>query len=646
MRKSDELIAEIKQRLPFPVLFRTLHPEHYRECGNSRCFKHDDSTESLELYDDHGICWAGCTPDGGKADRWDVIDLWRDHYAVDFMTAVRELAVYTGITNGENRPAERRIAAPEITNPAKSQKKKFSKPLGKEEATYVYRDENAQPLFQVIRYRKTDGSKDFRQQRFWKGQNGGAGWEWGTRGVRRVLYRLPELLAAPKEQPEFLVEGEKDADNVSILGLVATTYPMGADKDGAKKWDKLVRDHRIHEPLRDRHVVVVPDNDAPGRNTANHIARTLVGFAASVKIVILPDLPEKGDISDFIEQHGPEKACELLLQMIAETEPLTETERLNRQEDTMSTHTNGNPEQHTEISATKPSFTQSEAAEKATELRDAIGRDRGAALEDGNLALMESLQNNHLSEWARTKEILGKHHLVRDVEKALKKRRNLRVAEKNEAPIRTYADECNKIQIPVPEGLGTLQFPDTYSFTPDRKIVRLSRNPFGDLEESPVCGGLILPGRRIENVDQDSGVYYQMLFFKNERWYGAEVPKKTLIDPSRVTDIAQFDAPISGKAAKTTTEFMAKTITLNADRIPTVQALQKNGWTKTNDAFGLDLEIISDSDVASKYRPACHKKAACSPKRGASMNGKGLLDSAATILFPCSCCMLVWLVRH
>ena len=46
-------------------------------------------------------------------------------------------------------------------------------------------------------------------------------------GVERVLYRLPEVLAAGEV---WVVEGEKDADSLAALGIVATCNAGGAGK--------------------------------------------------------------------------------------------------------------------------------------------------------------------------------------------------------------------------------------------------------------------------------------------------------------------------------------------------------------------------------------------------------------------------------
>jgi hypothetical protein len=105
-----------------------------------------------------------------------------------------------------------------------------------------------------------------------------------------VLYRLPDLIAADPAMTVFVVEGEKDADLLASLGLVATTNAMGAGK-----W----RDE-YSEQLRDRHVVVIPDNDRPGREHADAVIASLIGVAASVRLLALPGLPEKGDVSDWM----------------------------------------------------------------------------------------------------------------------------------------------------------------------------------------------------------------------------------------------------------------------------------------------------------------------------------------------------------
>ena len=153
-------------------------------------------------------------------------------------------------------------------------------------AIYDYTDEAGELLFQVVRY----DPKAFRQ----RSPDGRGGWIWSTRRVRKVLYRLPELAEA---STVYITEGEKDADRLASLGLAATTNPGGAAKGkGAKKWLPEFNKHFIG-----KHAIVLPDADEPGRPHAQTIARNLAPVAASVKVLELPGLVEKGaDVSDWL----------------------------------------------------------------------------------------------------------------------------------------------------------------------------------------------------------------------------------------------------------------------------------------------------------------------------------------------------------
>jgi putative DNA primase/helicase len=116
-----------------------------------------------------------------------------------------------------------------------------------------------------------------------------------------VLYRLPELLSADPAEAIYVVEGEKDVDRLRTLGFVATTNVGGASKskNGRSKWKP-----EYSQSLKGRDVVILPDNDDVGSNHAKAVAASLVGVARSVKVLRLPDLPPKGDVSDFFESGG------------------------------------------------------------------------------------------------------------------------------------------------------------------------------------------------------------------------------------------------------------------------------------------------------------------------------------------------------
>lgn len=94
-------------------------------------------------------------------------------------------------------------------------------PLAEIEAVYDYRDADGELRFQVLRKR----GKTFACRR----PLPGGGWAWNLTGVERLLYRLPETLAAARAGGVvYVVEGEKDADRFAGVGLVATTNPGGA----------------------------------------------------------------------------------------------------------------------------------------------------------------------------------------------------------------------------------------------------------------------------------------------------------------------------------------------------------------------------------------------------------------------------------
>ncbi len=152
-------------------------------------------------------------------------------------------------------------------------------------ATYDYQDEHGKLLHQVCRMEP----KTFRQRK----PNGNGGWSWSVNGVRQVPYRLPEVLANPSKTV-FTTEGEKVADRLTKLGLVAT-----CNSGGAGKWRSEFAAH-----FENRDVVVIPDNDAPGRKHANQVAASLFSTAKSVRVLELPNLEEKGDVSDWFGQGG------------------------------------------------------------------------------------------------------------------------------------------------------------------------------------------------------------------------------------------------------------------------------------------------------------------------------------------------------
>ncbi|MGI2336872.1 MAG: toprim domain-containing protein [Dehalogenimonas sp.] len=156
----------------------------------------------------------------------------------------------------------------------------------KEVAHYDYQDDAGELLFQVVRFEP----KGFRQRR----PDGKGGWIWNLQGIEPVLYHLPEIIQAVDEGGQiYICEGEKDVEAARMMGLTATTSPMGAGK-----WRKSYTDTLLGA----RSVVILPDKDDPGRRHAADIAISLHSVGVSVKVVELPG-PGK-DFTDWLSNDG------------------------------------------------------------------------------------------------------------------------------------------------------------------------------------------------------------------------------------------------------------------------------------------------------------------------------------------------------
>ena len=180
------------------------------------------------------------------------------------------------------------------------------------DTTYAYCDEQGDLLYEVVRF----APKDFRQRR----PDGVGGWAWNLQGVRRVCYALPKLLAHPMV---FIAEGEKDVDRLWSLGLPAT-----CNSGGAGKWADELTGQLVAAGIET--VVILPDHDASGRAHADTVARSCHTAGLTVKIVILPDLPPKGDVSDWLDREG---TVEQLNALVEATQELTADQLQERDAD-------------------------------------------------------------------------------------------------------------------------------------------------------------------------------------------------------------------------------------------------------------------------------------------------------------------------
>ncbi|MFR5594659.1 MAG: phage/plasmid primase, P4 family [Clostridium perfringens] len=185
------------------------------------------------------------------------------------------------------------------------------------EAIYKFYDENGDLAYEKIRKK----GKKFLHRRYIDGETvwgmeegiytetfpGSKSWSIKERpgakkayypGQEQLLYNLPNVIKGIKEgQTIFITEGEKDSDSLITRGLIATTTSIGATKgDLGKKWPS-----RFNSFFKGANVVLLPDNDEPGKRFMEHIAIELKNIANNIKIVELPDLSKKEDITDWLE---------------------------------------------------------------------------------------------------------------------------------------------------------------------------------------------------------------------------------------------------------------------------------------------------------------------------------------------------------
>ena len=233
-----------------------------------RCPSHEDSTPSLQLSEaaDGKIllkCFAGCeTASVVKSLGLEMKDLFPDAPLKVFSPPKAAKA-----TNGA---------------PTKSVIDKI----------YSYTDATGQETYQAVRMKP----KSFRQR-----HRDADEWVWNMDGVERVLYHLPDVLLADEV---WIVEGEKDADNLLPLGFVAT-----CNVGGAGKWLDAYT-----EALLGKNIIICGDNDEAGEKHIKLIFDSIAGKAKTVRVLRLPK--EIKDVSDFLLAFdSPEEGKAALMQL-------------------------------------------------------------------------------------------------------------------------------------------------------------------------------------------------------------------------------------------------------------------------------------------------------------------------------------------
>jgi len=196
------------------------------------------------------------------------------------------------------------------TGSAKFRSTAFEKRIA---AVYPYTDADRRLLYENVRYLP----KGFRQRR----PDGNGGYIYNLAGVERVPYRLPELLTSRQAGIDeiWFTEGEKDADNLRLLGFTATSF---------KNWTS-----DFNQYVKGAHAVLFRDHDQSGRRQASEAAKIIAGVAASLKVIdFYEGEPEKGqDVSDWIaaqkaEGLSDEEIAERLSIIVEDAEAWTDTQ--------------------------------------------------------------------------------------------------------------------------------------------------------------------------------------------------------------------------------------------------------------------------------------------------------------------------------
>lgn len=192
-------------------------------------------------------------------------------------------------------------------------------------AEFPYLDEFGAVAFAIerVEYRNADGSfvlrkdgkhkKTFRQKR--PDPERPRHWIWDADGVPIIPYRLPELIdAIANGRRIIIVEGEAKVDLLWSWNVPATCCVGGAGKWKAE--------HSAF--LRGTDVVILPDNDEPGRKHVNVIGSSLQDIATRIRVLVLPALGEKEDIEDWASRGGTVEKLHGLIE--CEASPWTSTE--------------------------------------------------------------------------------------------------------------------------------------------------------------------------------------------------------------------------------------------------------------------------------------------------------------------------------
>lgn len=283
------------------------------------CPFHNESNPSFRIVPHKGFFHChSCGKHG------DAIDLVQHLDGVSFLQACEELG----------RPLEDSVALPRHPPPPKSPDWISSTPpagtpppnmvkrgLGEPVRSWEIRDSDGALMGCIARYPhpEKEGKKVVLSWTWGRleGSKAPEGWDCRHFSKPRPLYGLDRLALKRIEKPKvqvILLEGEGKADSASRLFPASVGMSWLGGADGVQHCD--------YTPLRGMQVVLIPDNDAPGRKAVTWLREYLIGIGCDVRMIDTEKNRDAGWNLDDAEREGwtPKQALEWARERIAAAE--------------------------------------------------------------------------------------------------------------------------------------------------------------------------------------------------------------------------------------------------------------------------------------------------------------------------------------
>lgn len=390
-------------------------------------------------------------------------------------------------------------------------------------AEYLYKDAEGNTLYKVMRFEP----KNFVQAKYDNGN-----WIFKMTGVNYVLYNLPNVV---KSDVVYFVEGEKDADNLNKIGLVATTSAGGA-AGFKKKAEQYVKD------LKDKTVYIIPDNDKPGFKYADDVKEALNGVAKEVKILklanVVEDLKEKSDISDVIQKFGKEKTLELLDKLINDEINAIETE------------------------LTRDNVMSPENYEKLYQYET-----------ERDMTNYFSLYNK-LKNFCESKRITGFD-------------KNYKLYKQSKIEKYVY----NPNTMVFPEISSDVYDTGKYEMSAEGIIYEI----IPQIGKNLVCYHPIVPVEKYKNLE-DGTEKIKLAYYVDEEWNYIIVDKSTISSNQSIVKLSDRGIMVTSENAKFLVKYLAEMQNLNASKIPRSISISRLGWfgnilAPYSDKYEFDNEV-------------------------------------------------------